>query len=125
MNQRLMKRLCDCARQANVSDAQRIRQILADTGIEYRPHANVRLAVGCAVCDGSGYRGRVLAHEVMHLPNNEDLRIELAQMLERSNNTFFKAREMPGVLFQSRIKSLQLLLDAGIVDPVSARRVLG
>jgi hypothetical protein len=46
-------------------------------------------------------------------------------MLERSNNTFFKAREMPGVLFQSRIKSLQLLLDAGIVDPVSARRVLG
>jgi hypothetical protein len=72
-----------------------------------------------------GYRGRVLAHEVLNLPNNEDLRIELAHLLEQSNNSFFKAREMPGVLFQSRAKSVQMLLDAGVVDAISARRVLG
>ncbi|NDD75331.1 MAG: pilus assembly protein PilB [Gammaproteobacteria bacterium] len=125
MNQRLMKRLCDCARKAGVADAQRIRQVLSDTGLEYRPHANLRLATGCAACEGSGYRGRVLAHEVIHIPNNEELRIELSHLLEQSNTAFFKAREMPGVLFQGRTKSVQMLLDAGVVDAISARRVLG
>ena len=68
---------------------------------------------------------RVLAYEVLNLPGDEDLRIELAHLLEKSNNAFFKARDMKGVLFQSRAKSVQLLLDAGVVDAVAARRVLG
>ena len=125
LNQRLCKRLCDCARHATAADGAALRETLDGTGLEYRPEANLRMAVGCTVCEGLGYRGRVLAHEVLNLPNNEDLRIELAHLLEQSNNSFFKAREMPGVLFQSRAKSVQMLLDAGVVDAISARRVLG
>jgi type II secretory ATPase GspE/PulE/Tfp pilus assembly ATPase PilB-like protein len=125
LNQRLCKRLCDCARRATPADGEAIRQTLEGTGLEYRPGANLRMAVGCTVCEGLGYRGRVLAYEVLNLPGDEDLRIELAHLLEKSNNAFFKARDMKGVLFQSRAKSVQLLLDAGVVDAVAARRVLG
>jgi hypothetical protein len=32
---------------------------------------------------------------------------------------------MPGVMFQSRGQSMQKLVDAGVVDAISARRVLG
>ncbi len=125
LNQRLCKRLCGCARHANAGDGEAIRQALDGTGLEYRPGANLRMAVGCPSCEGLGYRGRVLAYEVLSLPNDEELRIELAHLLEQSNNAFFKARDMKGVHFQSRAKSLQLLLDAGVVDAISARRVLG
>jgi type II secretory ATPase GspE/PulE/Tfp pilus assembly ATPase PilB-like protein len=125
LNQRLCKRLCDCARHADAADGEAIRQTLDGTGLVYRPEANLRMTVGCPSCEGLGYRGRVLAYEVLNLPNDEELRIELAHLLEQSNNAFFKAREMPGVLFQGRAKSLQLLLDAGVIDAMSARRVLG
>lgn len=125
LNQRLCKRLCDCARRASAADGAEIRAMLDGTGLDYRPEANHRIAVGCTVCDGLGYRGRVLAYEVMSLPNDEELRIELAHLLEQSNNAFFKARDMKGVLFQSRSNSVQKLLDAGVIDALSARRVLG
>jgi type II secretory ATPase GspE/PulE/Tfp pilus assembly ATPase PilB-like protein len=125
LNQRLAKRLCDCARHATPSDGEAIRQTLLDTGLEYRPEANLRMAVGCTSCEGLGYRGRVLAYEVLHLPNDEEVRIKLAHELEQSHNSFYKAREMRGVMFQSRGQSMQMLLDAGVVDAVSARRVLG
>ena len=125
LNQRLAKRLCDCARHATPSDGEAIRQTLLDTGLEYRPEANLRMAVGCTSCEGLGYRGRVLAYEVLHLPNDEEVRIKLAHELERSHNSFYKAREMRGVMFQGRAQSMQMLLDAGVVDAVSARRVLG
>ena len=125
LNQRLAKRLCDCARHATPSDGEAIRQTLLDTGLEYRPEANLRMAVGCTSCEGLGYRGRVLAYEVLHLPNDEEVRIKLAHELEQSHNSFYKAREMRGVMFQGRAQSMQMLLDAGVVDAVSARRVLG
>ena len=125
LNQRLAKRLCDCARHATPSDGEAIRQTLEDTGLEYRPEANLRMAVGCTSCEGLGYRGRVLAYEVLHLPNDEEVRIKLAHELEQSHNSFYKAREMRGVMFQGRAQSMQMLLDAGVVDAVSARRVLG
>jgi type II secretory ATPase GspE/PulE/Tfp pilus assembly ATPase PilB-like protein len=125
LNQRLAKRLCDCARHATPSDGEAIRQTLLDTGLEYHPEANLRMAVGCTSCEGLGYRGRVLAYEVLHLPNDEEVRIKLAHELEQSHNSFYKAREMRGVMFQGRAQSMQMLLDAGVVDAVSARRVLG
>jgi type II secretory ATPase GspE/PulE/Tfp pilus assembly ATPase PilB-like protein len=125
LNQRLAKRLCDCARHATPSDGEAIRQTLEDTGLDYRPEANLRMAVGCTSCEGLGYRGRVLAYEVLHLPSDEEVRIKLAHELEQSHNSFYKAREMRGVMFQSRGQSMQMLLDAGVVDAVSARRVLG
>ena len=125
LNQRLCKRLCDCARRATAADGAAIRETLQGTDLEYHAEANLRMAVGCTVCEGLGYRGRVLAYEVLNLPSNEEVRIDLAHLLEQSNNAFYKAREMPGVLFQSRAKSVQLLMDAGVIDPISARRVLG
>jgi type II secretory ATPase GspE/PulE/Tfp pilus assembly ATPase PilB-like protein len=125
LNQRLAKRLCDCARHATPSDGEAIRAALQDTGLEYRPEANLRLAVGCTNCEGLGYRGRVLAYEVLNLPADEEVRIQLAHELEQSHNSFYKAREMPGVMFQSRGQSMQKLVDAGVVDAISARRVLG
>jgi cell division FtsZ-interacting protein ZapD len=67
----------------------------------------------------------VLAYEVLHLPADEEVRIQLAHELEQSHNSFYKAREMPGVMFQSRPQSMQKLVDAGVVDAISARRVLG
>jgi type II secretory ATPase GspE/PulE/Tfp pilus assembly ATPase PilB-like protein len=125
LNQRLCKRLCDCARHATPADGEAIRKAVQDTGLEYRPEANLRMAVGCTTCEGLGYRGRVLAYEVLNLPADEETRIQLAHELEQSHNSFYKAREMPGVLFQSRGQSMQKLLDAGVVDAISARRVLG
>ena len=107
------------------ADGAAIRETLQGTDLEYHAEANLRMAVGCTVCEGLGYRGRVLAYEVLNLPSNEEVRIDLAHLLEQSNNAFYKAREMPGVLFQGRAKSVQLLMDAGVVDPISARRVLG
>jgi type IV pilus assembly protein PilB len=60
--QRLMRRLCRCARKADVTASEsKILSVLGKRGkVKQLGHA-----VGCPECRGSGYRGRIGIHELM------------------------------------------------------------
>ena len=65
--QRLARKLCDRCKQPYVHDADALMRLGFLTGdsaeaepVTYRP-------VGCTVCSGTGYRGRIAVHEVMHV----------------------------------------------------------
>jgi type IV pilus assembly protein PilB len=60
--QRLMRRLCRCARTAKVSDSE--AKVLASAGKKAKA-AQLGHAAGCPECRSSGYRGRVGIHELM------------------------------------------------------------
>ncbi len=57
VSQRLVRTLCPCARPSNLGDVADARSRLG------LPVAPARVAVGCADCLGSGYRGRMVLAE--------------------------------------------------------------
>jgi type II secretory ATPase GspE/PulE/Tfp pilus assembly ATPase PilB-like protein len=124
-NQRLVQRLCSCARLAVADDQARIAATLADTGITLPPDSAVRMRVGCLRCNHTGIFGRVLAFESLALAADETSRIALAGMLEASQSNFSRVTDLAGAHYQARAKSLSDLLAIGEIDPLAARRVLG
>jgi type II secretory ATPase GspE/PulE/Tfp pilus assembly ATPase PilB-like protein len=125
INQRLIPRLCDCARPATQTDLSSIKRRLVDTGVSPGPVAQLRIKVGCARCNGRGYYGRVVAHETIVIPNVEDLRIEIGDWLIKNPNQFHQVRKMQGVRYTSRANSIERLLHAGLIDADTARRAVG
>lgn len=125
INQRLIPRLCDCARPATQSDVSYIKRALLDTGVAIGPLSHMRMKEGCTKCSGRGYYGRVVAHETIVIPNVEDLRIEIADWLMEHPNQFHQVRKMQGVRYTSRANSIERLLHAGLIDAETARRAVG
>lgn len=125
INQRLIPRLCDCARPARQTDLSSIKRILVDTGVAPGPVSQLRVKTGCARCNGRGYHGRVVAHETIVIPNVEDLRIQIGDWLMEHPNQFHQVRKMQGVRYTSRANSIERLLHAGLIDADTARRAVG
>ena len=125
INQRLIPRLCECARPATQADFSGIKRRLLDTGVTAGPVSQLRVKGGCARCNGRGYYGRVVAHETIVIPNVEDLRIEIADTLMKNHNQFHLVRKMQGVRYTSRANSIERLLHAGLIDADTARRAVG
>jgi type II secretory ATPase GspE/PulE/Tfp pilus assembly ATPase PilB-like protein len=107
--QRLVRRLCDCARPADHLD-----QLL---GLNV---ASARITVGCERCRGTGYRGRVVLAEIF-TPSETRIRrairaqadtVHLEEMALRSGMVRLSERANHAV-------------EAGITDPAEIRRVLG
>lgn len=62
--QRLVRRLCSCKSEMAASPAYRSR--LIEAGLSELPESQV-VPVGCDVCDGTGYKGRVGVYELLVL----------------------------------------------------------
>lgn len=118
IHQKLMRRLCLCASPCTKKEVTQAKdQAERLTGSLIHPKMGLKKAVGCARCGGSGYLGRVAAHETLHIPKQEEMRSRFVRAFKAGDV------ELPadltaenGVEFISRLSTIQVLLDEGIVD---------
>ncbi len=109
LSQRLVRRLCDCRRPATDA-ADRLGLAVSEA----------YLSVGCAVCRGSGYRGRQVIAELL-VTERSDLG---RAILSRSDAGRLEAlAEEAGMV--TRWQRACRLIEEGITSPAEVRRVLG
>jgi len=109
LNQRLVRRLCDCARE--VSGQQELLGLPLDAAHE---------AVGCDQCRHTGYRGRLVLAEM--------LRLEPAQLAEailaQSDARHLQQLALESGMISCWQRALQLAAQ-GLTSPSELRRVFG
>lgn len=109
LNQRLLRQLCDCARETTDLDAR--------LGLNVE---RVRIPVGCQKCRGTGYRGRFLIVELVSL-----VRSDLGRaVLSRSDTADLEKLALKAGMI-SRWSRACNAIDAGLTSPAEVRRVLG
>jgi type II secretory ATPase GspE/PulE/Tfp pilus assembly ATPase PilB-like protein len=109
--QRLMRRLCTCARDVDAS------QHAVPLGLAV---ARCRDAVGCDVCHGTGYRGRCLLSEQMSI---DDPRAR--QALSDQAPDGGSGDQVAGRADEGLWRSAEALVEAGVTSPLEVIRVLG
>jgi type II secretory ATPase GspE/PulE/Tfp pilus assembly ATPase PilB-like protein len=123
--QRLVRRLCTNCRDEYAPDRDEFDRIVElygaeafkKTGIRYSSDLRLFKPVGCSVCSGSGYKGRLAIHELMFGSK------QVKQMIKRAAHTdelFRVAAEegMTTLIQDGIIKALD-----GITDVAEIRRV--
>jgi type II secretory ATPase GspE/PulE/Tfp pilus assembly ATPase PilB-like protein len=109
VGQRLVRRLCTCARAAD-DPAQLL-------GLEV---GRARVAVGCDICRGTGYRGRVSLGEIL-IPSHPDISHAIHARTDVNQIERIALRTgMTGLRQRARHT-----VEAGLTDPAEVRRVLG
>jgi type II secretory ATPase GspE/PulE/Tfp pilus assembly ATPase PilB-like protein len=109
LNQRLLRQLCDCARDS--SDAE------DRLGLNVQ---HVRRAVGCEACRGTGYKGRFLVVELVVL-----IRTDLGRaVLSRADTAELEKSALQAGMVSRWTRACQAV-DAGQTSPAEVRRVLG
>jgi general secretion pathway protein E len=109
LNQRLLRQLCDCAR--DTSDAE------DRLGLSVQ---RVRRAVGCEACRGTGYKGRFLIVELVVL-----IRTDLGRaVLSRADTAELEKFALQAGMVSRWTRACQAV-DAGQTSPAEVRRVLG
>ena len=107
--QRLVRRLCECARKADDSD-----QLL---GLEV---SQALVAVGCDACRGTGYRGRLVLAEIL-IPNHPEI--------SHAIRSHADVNQLETVALRTGLVSLfdraRVAVEQGLTDPSEVRRVLG
>ncbi len=63
--QRLARKLCSCAVPSPPEKVEEYRAAFAEAGLSIPQDATFREPVGCKVCGGTGYKGRIPIHELM------------------------------------------------------------
>ena len=109
VSQRLVRKLCDC-RQANDDEA-------ALLGL---PAERSWVAVGCAACGGSGYRGRIVLAEMFSADGGGLGRA----ILSKSDAAALERLAVAGGM-TTRWQRAIAAVEAGTTSPAEVRRVLG
>jgi len=109
LNQRLLRRLCSCARPSDDPDAR--------LGLVVQ---RVMTPQGCPKCGGTGYRGRFLLVEMLTLSRSELARAILA----RGDMATIERLAAEGGMV-GRWQRACHAVDAGLTSPAEVRRVLG
>lgn len=109
LNQRLLRRLCPCARPSNDPDAR--------LGLAVE---QVMMPQGCDKCGGTGYQGRFLLAEMLTLSRSELGRAVLA----RADTATIEQLAIAGGMI-SRWQRACRAVDAGLTSPAEVRRILG
>jgi type II secretory ATPase GspE/PulE/Tfp pilus assembly ATPase PilB-like protein len=109
MHQRLLRKLCDCARQADDEDAR-----LA------LPVARARVAAGCATCGGTGYRGRLVIAEMLVAEPGE---LSRAVLSKNDAGHLEKLAVQAGMV--TRWQRACAAVESGATSAAEVRRVLG
>ncbi len=120
--QRLVRRLCACARVGSAPDDRLGLPIAAVPAVEDRSSASptVSLPVGCAECQGTGYRGRFLLTEML-LPEQSELG---RAILSRSDAAQLEQLAVEAGMVTQYNRACQAV-SAGLTSPAEVRRVLG
>jgi type II secretory ATPase GspE/PulE/Tfp pilus assembly ATPase PilB-like protein len=109
VGQRLVRRLCQCAREESGPDER--------LGL---PVACARVALGCAACGGSGYRGRLVVAEHLAIEPHGVGRAILAQR----DALHLEREAVAAGMVTLRQRACQAV-EAGLTSPAEVRRVLG
>jgi type II secretory ATPase GspE/PulE/Tfp pilus assembly ATPase PilB-like protein len=109
LSQRLVRRLCDCARATDEPDAR--------LGL---PVERVRVPVGCGQCAGTGYRDRFVLVEMLLLQRTKTARAILARS---DAATLERLAVQCGMV--TRWQRAYDAVNAGWTSPAEIRRVLG
>ncbi|MGE3820164.1 MAG: GspE/PulE family protein [Isosphaeraceae bacterium] len=109
VSQRLLRRLCDCAREgADPAGALGLKV------------SRFREPVGCPACGGTGYRGRIVLAEMLVTESTE-----LGHaILSRGDVATLEARAVSSGMV-SRWARANHAVEAGLTSPAEVRRVLG
>lgn len=109
VSQRLARRLCECC------------QPVEDPNLRLGlPVETMRAAVGCPQCRNTGYRGRIVLAEMLHVQNNEFARAILADT--------DRARLQELAIESGMVPLMTRACEAienGLTTPAEVRRVLG
>ena len=108
--QRLLRRLCRCARTSENPDDR--------LGL---PLGRAALPVGCTECAGTGYRGRFVIVEILPLKPSAELG---RAILDRADTTVLE-RLAVGAGMVTRWRRALEAAEAGRTSPAEVRRVLG
>jgi type II secretory ATPase GspE/PulE/Tfp pilus assembly ATPase PilB-like protein len=109
VSQRLVRRLCTCARPA-ADPAELLGLDVTDA----------RVAVGCARCRGTGYHGRLMLAEIL-IPNHPRIRRAI-----RAHADIVRLEEIAIRSDMVRLSErARRAIQAGLTDPAEYRRVLG
>lgn len=109
LNQQLARKLCECG-QPSSDEQDRL-------GLEVE---QVRVAVGCELCDGTGYAGRFPILEMLTLNRTKVRQTILAH---RDSNEIEAAALESGM--NSRWQMATAAVNAGKTSPAEVRRILG
>ncbi|MGH7201952.1 MAG: GspE/PulE family protein, partial [Planctomycetaceae bacterium] len=109
INQRLVRRLCDCAAEGTGPDDR--------MGLDV---ARFRLSVGCEQCAGTGYRDRMIVAEML-LPNMKDM---ARAILARRDARHIEQQAIEAGMVSRWTRILQAV-EAGETSPAEVRRVMG
>jgi type II secretory ATPase GspE/PulE/Tfp pilus assembly ATPase PilB-like protein len=107
--QRLLRRLCDCARPIGSDDEK--------LGL---PVGQARVATGCEACQETGYRGRFLLTELL-VPAGAELGREI---LSRSDAADLERRAISAGMVSQFMRACRAV-NEGVTSPAEVRRVLG
>lgn len=127
VHQRLMRRLCSCARLMDNEEMEQLQaHTLRLTGGLIQARPGLKKKVGCTRCASTGYSGRVAAHETLHVPANEAMRANFVRAFKNNELELpIDLREENGVEYTSRLETLQTLMDQGLVDWLSVAQLFG
>ncbi|MGH7140365.1 MAG: GspE/PulE family protein, partial [Pirellulales bacterium] len=109
VSQRLVRRLCQCARQAEDEERR--------LGL---PIKKMKAAQGCSDCRGTGYRGRMVLAEMLPVQHN-DLARAILSRADRARLQEFAVESGMVPLIDRACQAI----DAGLTTPAEVRRVLG
>lgn len=109
LNQRLVRRLCDCA---EWSDREEDRLGL--------PVERTRLAIGCPRCEGTGYAGRIVLVEVLFPQRGETSRA----ILERADSAEIGRRAATAGMISHEQRAVDAV-ESGLTSAAEIRRSFG
>lgn len=109
VHQRLLRKLCDCARQSDDEDAR--------LGL---PVPRARVPVGCAKCGETGYRGRMVIAEMLVAEPGE---LSRAVLSKSDAGHLEKLAVQAGMV--TRWQRACLAVESGATSAAEVRRVLG
>lgn len=118
VNQRLVPKLCSCARSVHVHEVARDIDRAFLESIKFA-EPTVMARIGCHRCEGSGYLGRALMVEAIWFPSDADTR-ERMELALRSGNVSELMR-IENVQHYTRSMSVGRMLSAGAIDVETAR----
>ena len=109
LSQRLLRRLCDCARPSENPEDHLGRNV-----------ERVRLPVGCDLCQGTGYRGRFLVAELL-TTDEESIG---AAIRERREAPYLQQAAVAAGMIPNLTRACHAV-DEGVTSPAEVRRVFG
>lgn len=116
VHQRLIRRLCSCAKPLHNDEIDALNPSMnrLTGGLIQARHGLKKGRLHR--CLGTGYSGRVAAHETLHIPADEDMRAKFVRAFKNHELELpIDLRQENGVEYTSRLETLQTLMDQGLL----------